>query len=154
VADAAAKPAPSFHVHVVTPYEQFFDGDAEMVIVTGSDGEYGVMAGHTPAVVALSAGEVRLLVDGTWRVAATSNGYAEIDRDHVTVVTTSAEWPEAIDVARAQRALDRATERIHDPATAPEEVERSKVGVKRAQARLHVATEHAAKEKEGGRTKG
>ena len=151
MADAAVKPAPPFHVHVVTPYELFFDGDAEMVIVTGSDGEYGVMAGHTPTVVALAAGEVRLLVDGTWRIAATSNGYAEIDRDHVTIVTTSAEWPESIDVARAQRALDRATERIHDPATAPEEVERSKIGVKRAQARLHVAAEHAAKESGKGR---
>ncbi len=153
MAEEAVKPAPPFQVHIVTPYELFFDGDAEMLIVTGTDGEFGIMAGHTPSVVALAPGESRLLVDGQWRVSATSNGYAEIDRDHVTLVTTSAEWPESIDVARAQRALDRATERIHDPATAPEEVERSKVGVKRAQARLHVASEHDAKEKDGGRTR-
>ena len=150
MADAADKPAPLFHVHVVTPYELFFDGDAEMVIVTGTDGELGVMAGHTPTVVALAPGEVRLLVEGKWRVAATSNGYAEIDRTRMTLVTTSAEWPESIDAGRAQRALDRASTRIHDPATAPEEVERSKLGLQRAKARLHVASEHAAS---GGRTK-
>jgi F-type H+-transporting ATPase subunit epsilon len=151
MADEAIKPAPLFHVHVVTPYELFFDGDAEMVIVTGTDGELGVMAGHTPVVVALSPGEVRLLVDGKWRISATSNGYAEIDRTRMTVVTTSAEWPEDIDVGRAQRALDRASQRVSDKTTAPEEVERSKLGVLRAKARLHVASEHAAN---SGRAKG
>ena len=135
--------APTFRVDVVTPYEQFFDGDVEMAIVTGTDGELGVLAGHTPVVVALAPGEIRLLVAGEWRIAAASNGYAEVDRTRMTIVTTSAEWPENIDVGRAQRALDRATDRIADKATTPEEVERSKVGVQRAKARLHVATEHA-----------
>ena len=134
--------AATFHVDVVTPYEQFFDGEVEMAIVTGTDGEIGVLAGHTPVVVALAPGEIRLLVGGEWRIAAASNGYAEVDRTRMTIVTTSAEWPENIDAGRAQRALDRATERIADKKTTPEEVERSKVGVRRAKARLHVATEH------------
>ena len=131
-----------FHVEVVTPYESFFDGDVEMAIVTGTDGELGVLAGHTPVVVALAPGEIRLLVDGVWHVAASSNGYAEIDRTRTTIVTTSAEWPEAIDAGRAQRAIDRATARIADKATTSEEVERSKIGLQRARARLHVASAH------------
>lgn len=142
MAGESAAPSLSFHVDVVTPYEQFFDGEVEMAIVTGTDGELGVLAGHTPVVVALSPGEIRLLVAGEWRVAAASNGYAEVDRTRMTIVTTSAEWPSDIDIARAQRALDRATERIADKTTTPEEVERSKVGVRRARTRLHVATEH------------
>ncbi len=146
-AAAPAAPAPglpsSLHVHIVTPYDLFHDGDADMVVVTGTDGEYGVMAGHTPVVVALAPGEIRILHEGAWRIAAASNGYAEIDRGRVTIVVTSAEWPEGIDAGRAQRALDRASVRIADPLTAREEIERSKAGIRRARVRLHVASEHA-----------
>ena len=132
-----------FHVEVVTPYELFFEGDAEMVIVTGVDGELGVLAGRTPVVVALAPGEIRMLIDGKWRIAAASNGYAEIDRTRMTILANSAEWPEDIDVGRVQRAIDRASARIADPKTSPQEVERSRLGIQRAKARLHVASEHA-----------
>jgi F-type H+-transporting ATPase subunit epsilon len=150
MAEETAQSARIFHLEVVTPYELFYDGEAEMVVVSGVDGEFGVMAGHTPCVVALAPGEIRILLEGEWRTAAASNGYAEVDRDHTTIVTTSAEWAEDIDAGRAQRALERAQARIADPATTQQEVERSRIGTRRAKARLHVASEHQRRGRDHG----
>jgi F-type H+-transporting ATPase subunit epsilon len=129
----------TLQVKIVTPYEMFFDGLAEMVVFTCKDGEIGILPGHTPLIAALTPGEIRLKRNGQWRVAAATNGYAEVGATLTIIVVNAAEWPEQIDVARAQKALTRADARLHDPLVSIAEKNHSRHGVARAKARLKVA---------------
>ena len=131
------------HVEIVTPYEIFFEGPVEMVIVTGKDGEIGILPGHAPLVAALVPGEVRLKISDDWKRAVLTNGYAEIGPELTIIVVNAAEWPEQIDVRRAEKALARAEERLHDPSTTLQEKNRSRHGAERARARLKAAQKHS-----------
>ena len=144
-ADGTGKP--TFQVNVVTPYLMFFDAPADMLVVTGTDGEIGILAGHTPMVAALAPGELRLRIDGQWRIAAASDGYIEVGPSLAVVVVNSAEWPEEIDAVRARRALERAQSRLEDPDTSKQEKERSRLAFRRAEVRLKVAGKMADRAK-------
>ncbi len=132
----------TLYVEIVTPYDMFFEGPVEMVVVTCKDGEIGVLPGHSPFVAALVPGEVRLKIDGQWKPAVASNGYAEIGPELTIIVVNAAEWPEQIDIHRAEKALARAEARLLDPATTPQEKIRSKHGASRAKARLKVVKKY------------
>lgn len=129
----------SLHVEIVTPYEMFFEGEADSLILPAVDGEIGVMPGHSPLVVALNPGELRMTVGEETVYASISDGFAQIEIDNCIVVVGSAECPGDIDVKRAQKALERATKRYNDPATSIRERERASRGIMRAKARLKVS---------------
>jgi F-type H+-transporting ATPase subunit epsilon len=130
------------HIEIVTPYEMFYEGPAEMVVITSKDGEIGVLPGHTPLIAALTPGEVRLKINGQWRVAAATNGYAEIGPEVTVIVVNAAEWPEQIDVERAKKALARAEARLADPQLSATEKTHAKHGIGRAKARLKIASKY------------
>jgi F-type H+-transporting ATPase subunit epsilon len=132
----------AMRVEIVTPYQMFFEGSAEMVVITSKDGEVGIMPGHTPLMVALTPGEIRIRVNQEWRVASASNGYAEISPELTIIIVNAAEWAEEIDVKRATRALERADKRFHDKDTPAAEKVHARHGVQRARARLHVANKY------------
>ena len=127
------------HVEIVTPYELFYEGDADQLILPAVDGEIGIMPGHSPVIVALNPGEIRLTKEGRVLYIAASDGYAQIEIDNAIVVTGSAEWPEQIDLNRANLALQRAEEKINSPGTSLEKVLRGKRAIMRAKARVKVA---------------
>ena len=92
-----------FHLEVVTPDRQFYIGDADSLVLPAIDGYMGVEAGHEPVVTAVVPGELKYRSEGAWTHAVVSQGLAEIMPDRVMVLTTSAERPEEIDKARAER---------------------------------------------------
>ena len=93
----------TFRLSVVTPERAFFDDEVEMVILQAQDGEMGVLPGHSPALVALKEGIMRVQQHGGLRWFAASSGYASVLPDGVYAVLQTAEWPEEIDVNRAER---------------------------------------------------
>ena len=102
----------TFKLHITTPERDFFNGEVESVVLTSTDGELGVLAGHMPTVVALNASPIKIKIGGEWREAALSGGFAEIEGNRVYVLADTAEWPEEIEVNRAMEAKLRAEERI------------------------------------------
>jgi F-type H+-transporting ATPase subunit epsilon len=100
------------------------------------------LPGHTPLIAALTPGEVRLKIDQNWRVAATTNGYAEIGPEQTTIIVSAAEWPEKIDVQRAVKALARAEARLKDPNLSSQEKTHARHGAARAKSRLKIAKKY------------
>ncbi len=127
------------HVEIVTPYELFYEGDVDQVVLPATDGEIGILPGHVPVIVALNPGEIRIKVNSKDLYIAGSDGFAEIEVDYAIIVVGSAEWPEQIDMNRATLALQRAQQRVHSPETSMQEITRSKRGILRAKARIKVA---------------
>ncbi|MDE6108050.1 MAG: ATP synthase F1 subunit epsilon [Oscillospiraceae bacterium] len=127
----------SFHLQIVTPDGEFFDGPAERVKVRTINGDVAILDRHIPYVTALGTGEAAVTVDGTVRRAAASGGMLSVTPEIVRVVATTFEWAEDIDLERAQRAKEKAEERIRKAQDA-KELELAKVKLSRALVRLNV----------------
>lgn len=121
---------PAFALEVVTPERVAYSGQVASLQVPGSEGSFGVLAGHIPLLTSLQIGRLRFVEeDGSEVQMAISGGFVEVGREQVAVLAETAERVEEIDVARAEAARQRAEERL---ARAREE----RVDVARAQAAL------------------
>lgn len=98
------------HLEIVTPDRLFFDEDVDSVIVRGMEGDLAVLKGRAPIVTPLRIGKVRIFQNNTERIASVCSGYISAVNDKITIVTDAAEWPEEIDVNRAEEAKRRAEE--------------------------------------------
>lgn len=101
-----------FKLDIVTPERKFFSEEVEMVILKTLDGEMGVLKGHTPMVVVVDIGPVKIKKDEQWVEAVLGEGFMEVKRDYVVILTDTAEWPHEIDINRARKAKERAEERL------------------------------------------
>lgn len=132
----------TFKLSIITPEHSFFEDDVEMLVFDSADGEIGVLPGHEPMIVAMEDGEIRIrLKGGAWRDAATSRGFATIRPQEVLLLTQTAEWPEEIDVRRAEEDRYRAQEQLRQRASL-REYHLARTSLSRAMARLRVVNRH------------
>src|SRR2546426_5008942 len=82
------------------------------VIAPGSEGYFGVLRGHAPFLTTLGVGELTYRKGREEYHLAVAGGFAEVRNDKVIVLVDSAERPEEIDRARAERARERAEQRL------------------------------------------
>jgi F-type H+-transporting ATPase subunit epsilon len=127
-----------FDLEIVTPDRLFFSEKVEMVIVRGLEGDLAVLKGRTPITTPLKIGQVRITQNGKERIAAVVNGYVSVLGDKTTIVTEAAEWPEEIDIKRAEEAKRRAEELIQK-ANDDIDIMRAELALKRALNRLNTS---------------
>ena len=125
----------TFRLLVNTPDRVFYNDDVTMVELSTTEGEIGVYAEHIPLTSVLVPCVMNIHVDGDVKKAAVHGGIVEILQDKVTVLAEIAEWPEEIDVNRANEARTRAERRLSssDPQI---DVVRAEAALKRSLARL------------------
>lgn len=105
--------AENIHLEIVTPEKRVVSEAAQIVMAPGSQGEFGVLFGHTPFMTSLKVGAVRYDdATGKERVVFVSGGFAEALPDKVTILADAAERRRDIDVDRAKAARTRAEERL------------------------------------------
>jgi F-type H+-transporting ATPase subunit epsilon len=128
---------------LVTPLAVAFEGDAELVIAVGTEGEEGILPSHAPFLTALRPGILRanVVVEGeNKRVEfATSEGFLQALPERVTVLVDAALSRDAIDVAAARADLDAAIQRRAQLQPQTTEYARETVIVDFANARLTLA---------------
>ena len=100
----------SFPLKIVTADGLIFDGEAEKIIVRTVTGDMAVMARHINCVIPLGMGRAVVEYDGKRRTAACVGGMLNVIDGAATLVPTTFEWAENIDLARAQAAAKRAEE--------------------------------------------
>ena len=98
----------TFDVSLVTPDGPVFEGEVEMLIVPGADGEIGVLARHAPLIAMLKAGSTRVHVtrDGEVREFATGPGFFKVEQDRALALVDDAVDAMEIDDARAREQLE------------------------------------------------
>lgn len=128
--------ADTFKLLVTTPDRVFYEDDVTMVELTTSEGEIGIYAEHVPLTAVLIPCVMTIHADGDIKKAAVHGGIVEVLKDKVTVLAEVAEWPDEIDVARANEARLRAERRLasHE---ADINVMRAELALKRSMARLN-----------------
>lgn len=127
-----------FKVEIITPDRIFYEGDAEFLEFTTAAGDIGVYAKHIPMTTVLAPGAVIVHNGEEETVAAVHSGFAEILGDKVTLLAEIAEWPEEIDLMRAEAARGRAEERIAAKA-ADTDIKRAEFALRKALTRIDVA---------------
>jgi F-type H+-transporting ATPase subunit epsilon len=104
--------ADTFALKVVTPERVFFEGDVEMLEFNTTEGEIGIFRNHVPMTVIVAPGVMVMTLPEGEKKAALHAGFVEILQDRVTVLAELIEWPDEIDLDRAESAGQRARERI------------------------------------------
>ena len=126
-----------FRLKIVTPDRIFYEGEVSMVEMNTTDGEIGVYSQHVPTTFILVPGVLAIHEDGEKKYAALHAGFAEVLQNQVTVLAEAAEWPDEIDVERAERAKARAEERLRDRADNINQM-RAESALRRALTRIEV----------------
>lgn len=131
--------ARAFLLSVVAPDRSVAEEPVVSVIAPGQMGYFGILAGHEPIVAGLKPGLLEYETEtGQRHFVAVGGGFLETDGAKVTVLADSAERAPEIDVARAERALERARAALHgeDSSMSREE---AIVALDRAMARIQAA---------------
>lgn len=129
----------TFCLKVISPDRIFYEGDVEMVELTTTEGEIGVYADHVPTTAVLSPGILSIYEsDDTCKEAAVYEGFIEILQEQVTIMAQVCEWPNEIDVNRANEAKVRA-ERLIELKSADINLARAEFALRKSLVRIELA---------------
>ena len=121
-----------FSLKIVTPDGLIFDGEAEELIVRSSTGDVAILAKHVNYVTSLGMGRAVVIANGQRRTAACIGGMLSVVDGNVTLVPTTFEWADDIDVDRVEASLLRADKVLKNK-------DASNTDLQLAEARLHRA---------------
>ncbi|MBQ2803149.1 MAG: ATP synthase F1 subunit epsilon [Lachnospiraceae bacterium] len=127
----------SFELRIITPERVFYEGEVEMVEFNTTEGQIGILPGHIPLTVIVKPGILNIYEKDGEKEAALHSGFVEILPERVTILAEIIEWPNEIDVTRAEDALHRAEERLRSR-TPETDVARAETALLRAMARIEV----------------
>lgn len=130
----------SFPLKIVTPDGLQYDGQAEEVVVRTTTGDIGVMAGHINCVAPLGMGQAMIVVEGQKRYAACIGGMLSVVGGEVTLVPTTFEWSDKIDVDRAAASEQRAKGVLANKSASDTDIRMAEARLKRALIRKSVAS--------------
>ena len=128
----------TMHVEVVTAERELYNGEADMLIAPGSEGQLGILPRHAALLTMLKVGEMLIRLDDAEEPLFVSGGFMEVSNNSVIVLAETAERAEEIDEARAEEARRRAQDRLQQAQSDVERVE-LEAALERAVARLHIA---------------
>jgi F-type H+-transporting ATPase subunit epsilon len=83
--------ADKLHFSLVSPERELFAGLVDQVDAPGSEGDFGVLAGHAPFMTALKEGEVRVHNDGRVTVYSVRGGFADVTPEGLTILAEHAQ---------------------------------------------------------------
>ena len=128
----------TLQLEVVTPDHTLVTDKVDEVVAPAAEGYLGVLPGHTPLLASLAPGQLWYRKGAQKVFLSVISGFIEVLPDKVTVLAQIAERAEDIDVARAERAKQRAEQRLARPASETD-VARAPASLMRATVRLQVA---------------
>jgi F-type H+-transporting ATPase subunit epsilon len=139
--------AESFQLEIVTPDKLVVKDLAEEMQIPGKNGYLGILPGHAPLITELAVGQISYRNGSETHYLCVAWGFAEVLPDKVTILAETAERGEDVDCERAQKAKERAEQRLasNDPQV---DVPRAQNALARANTRLEAAA------KEGKTTAG
>jgi F-type H+-transporting ATPase subunit epsilon len=104
-------------LEIVTPEAKTFSDDVDMVTLTGTEGEMGILPQHMPLMTQLVAGEITAR-KGTENIfLAVGDGFVQVTGDRVAILTDMAIKASDIDEAKAEEARQRAEARLAEKIT-------------------------------------
>ena len=128
--------AEKFKLNIISPDRIFYEGDCEFLEFVSTEGELGVYANHIPLTAILEPCVMSIHNEGEEKKAAVLGGFTEILKDKVTVMAEDAQWPDDIDLGRAEAAKKRAEDRLLAKQEGTD-MKQAETALKRAVARIN-----------------
>ena len=123
-------------LEIMCPDRSFYKGNVAMVEFNTVEGYVGIYPDHIPLATVLATGVMTIhLEDGTTKQAALHEGFAKIAQDKVMILAEVAEWPDEIDINRANEAKIRAERRL-DSNESGMDIQRAEIALKKALTRI------------------
>ncbi len=127
----------TLRVALVVPDRELWSGEARTVIAKTTEGDIGVLTGHSPVFGILTEGSlVEILTEESSVTAAVSGGFLSVADDRVSILAAQAQLGQDVDKAEARQELDAA---LSETGAGPEEPAEAKY----ARARLRAAGDQA-----------
>lgn len=123
-------------VKVMAPDRIFYEGQVSFMEFNTTEGIVGIYPKHIPMTVVIAPGVLKVVEDnGDTKEAALLSGFAEVLGESITILAESVEWPEEIDIKRAEEARIRAERRIKDSS---QDLNRAELALKRSVVRMQL----------------
>jgi F-type H+-transporting ATPase subunit epsilon len=103
-----------FHFDLVGPEKLVFSGEVDQVDVPGSEGDFGVLAGHAPLIAMLRPGILTIYADGSQTRAMITGGFAEANPNGLTVLADYAVPADEVDQAALASQIQDLEEDVAD----------------------------------------
>lgn len=104
----------SLFINILTPEKQLYEGEITAIVSQNKFGSFEILPNHTPFITAVVPAVTFFTEKSGKKLKAfTSDGILKVDGDKIELLCEAAEWPEEIDLKRAEEAKERAQERIN-----------------------------------------
>ena len=130
--------ADTFELEIVTPEKLVVKDVAEEAQIPGKNGYLGILPGHAPLITELAVGEITYRIGGMEKHVSVAWGFAEVLPNKTTILAETAERPDEIDVARAERAKQRCEQELQSGKT-DLDYDALQSAIQRADTRIDVA---------------
>jgi F-type H+-transporting ATPase subunit epsilon len=104
----------TFHFELVSPQSTAFSGEVDQVDVPGSEGDFGVLAGHAPLIALIRPGVMKVTAAGETTEIVVLGGFAEVGPDGLTVLADVATSVEDLDRAVLQKQIGQMEQDIKE----------------------------------------
>jgi len=102
----------TFHFDLVSPEKLAFSGEVDQVDIPGTEGDFGVLAGHAPVVAAVRPGILTVISGGSKQKIIVLGGLSEVSEKGLTVLADTATSIEDLDRARFAATINEMQEKL------------------------------------------
>ncbi len=128
----------TLQIRVIAPDKIVWDAEAEELILPSSTGQLGILNGHIPLLTALDIGVMRVRIKKDWKPIILSGGFAEVNKDIVTILVNGAEEISEINLEQAKSDLEIATNAVEEAKSNKDKIEATQM-LRKAKAKLQAA---------------
>jgi F-type H+-transporting ATPase subunit epsilon len=104
----------TFHFDLVSPEKMAFSGEVDQVDIPGSEGDFGVLAGHAPVVAGVRPGIITVFAGDTHEKFIVLGGVAEVSEKGLTVLTEVATSMDELDKAKLAETISEMEENLKE----------------------------------------
>nr|YP_010338166.1 ATP synthase CF1 epsilon subunit [Erythrolobus coxiae]UNJ17751.1 ATP synthase CF1 epsilon subunit [Erythrolobus coxiae] len=128
----------TLNIRVITPDRTIWDAQVEEAILPSSTGQVGILTDHMPMLTALDIGVMRVRIDKEWIPIVLMGGFAEVEKNQLTILVNGAEEGCEIDLEVAEKNLESAMLNLEKAKTNKEKIDATQV-LRKARARVQAA---------------
>ncbi|WMJ79668.1 F0F1 ATP synthase subunit epsilon [Clostridium sp. MB40-C1] len=120
---------------VITPNKEFYKGEIAQLNTESVEGQIGILPEHLPLVAILKP-TISEFVDekGERKKFFSSSGILKVMENEIIMLCDTCEWPNEIDIDRAEKSKARAEKRLNEKSDI--DVERAKLSLLRSLMRI------------------
>lgn len=124
-----------FNLKIITLDEEFFNGPVSVLTVTGVYGKFQILPRHTDMIAVVLPDDISFMATDGEKHAFVGRSILKLMHGNATIICDTAEWPEDIDLARAEEAEKRARELMLSRESANQDITKVELALMRAVAR-------------------